>query len=99
MVTLLTIYILSNVLINRPFKQYCLQVGLAEALFAVILVLFQMYIVNVDKLSNTVWNRLGYAIFTLLMLYTSLLLFIGIKETIRNVRRCYRQYKNEIEGQ
>jgi hypothetical protein len=90
-VTLLTICVISNIIINKPFKKYGIVVGTAESLFGLILVLLQMYIVNTSRLSNAVWNGLGYTIFMLVVAYTLLLLALAIKETIQHAQKVYRK--------
>lgn len=97
-VTLLTLCILSNIIINKPFKNYGVLVGICEGLLAVILVLIQMYIVNTSRLSNQVWNGFGYFIFILVLAYTIILLCIAVRESVKHISKIYRKSKQTNEG-
>ena len=92
-ITLLTICIISNIIINKPFKKYGAAVGSAEIMFGIILIFFQMYIVNSSKLSNTAWNIYGIITFILIFIYSIILLIIGVRESITIVKKTYFKLK------
>ena len=69
-ITLLTICIISNIIINHPFKRHNLLFGISEDLFAGILVLEQMYVVNAAKIGTSAWNFYGISLFVVIVVYS-----------------------------
>jgi hypothetical protein len=88
--TLLTIFIISNIIVNRAFKIGEVPIAAAEIVLALLLILLQMYIVNASKLANSNWNIFGIALFVLLVIYSVLLVSVSIKETYRVIIKHYR---------
>ena len=86
-VTLLTIYIAANSIINKSAKRL-LRVQVAdEILFGCFLVLLQMAIVNVTKISASAWNILGWIIFTIVFVCIGLLFVLTFRETYSTLRK------------
>jgi len=88
--TLLTICIISNIIVNRAFKIEEIPIAAAEIMLALLYILLQMYIVNASKLENGSWNIFGYALFAFLIIYSVLLIAVSLKETYRSIVKHYR---------
>ena len=86
-VTLLTIYVAANLIINRSAKRLLRVQVAAEILFGCFLVLLQMAIVNATKISPSAWNILGWIIFTIVFVCIGLLFVLTFRETYSTLRK------------
>ena len=96
--TLLTIYIVSNMIINKSMKKM-LEVQVAgEILFGILLVMLQMTIVNATKVSNSTWRVLGWINFTIMLVCIILFFIVVLDETISCLRKNVKKIRALIKG-
>lgn len=95
--TLATIFIVSNMIINKPFKLHQTSLLAVEILFVLVLILLQMYIVNAPKMGTQSWNVFGFILLVLMLLLTVLVLAIALFECyqllLKRYAKLYEQQK------
>ena len=92
--TLLTIYIISNWLISKALKKMVMIQILAQILFGIFMVLLQMSIINATTLDNQMWTALGWIMFLLAFVAIGLLSGMVVVQIVRSVQK-YRDSSKE----
>lgn len=92
--TLLTIYIVSNMLINKALRRMPTFQMLSEILLGVFLILHQMSFVNATTIDNGIWNAIGwimvlisFSAILILTIMTCTLTYKCLKENINRIRK------------
>jgi hypothetical protein len=78
MLTLLTVYIVSNWFISRPLKKMAGVQITAEILMGTFLLLLQMTIINATTFDNQLWMALAYITFFLALSAVVLLMVLTV---------------------
>lgn len=86
-VTLLTVYVIANLILSKSVKKLLKVQVAAEILFDLFLVLLQMAIVNATKLGASAWNVLGWIIFTIGFLCIGLFIVLTVRETVSTLKK------------
>ena len=94
MLTLLTVYIISNLLINKPIKKMSAIHITSEVLMGVFLLLLQMAIINATTFNNQLWNALGYIMLLLAFTAAGLLSLLTAQQTVS----CIKKHSIKIKG-
>lgn len=97
MLTLLTVYIVSNWLINKPLRKMAgLQIS-AEILMGVFILLLQMTIINATTLDNGIWNGLGYVMLCLAFGAVAMLSILTVSQTVVCVQKFIKKKREMSE--
>lgn len=81
-----TIFILSNVLFNQPFKIYHKWMVLIEMLYLLVLFGMEAIVVADGSISKRGWQALGWVVTVLVLLLVLVVLGVSLGETVKAIR-------------